>query len=135
GMSYTFIIKHSSSDAGKQYQYSLWGHYTGRMAIYYGLEGSAAELRGTLHAINITRTEAGDMSVYLNGSRILSGTDTQITSSTSIFIDLAYDWAIDSLVVDDTPIDSFVVPLELVAVGAGAVAIVVVVLAILKRRR
>ncbi|UCH03483.1 MAG: hypothetical protein JSW05_07745 [Candidatus Thorarchaeota archaeon] len=128
---YRFAIRFQPTDAGKQYSYQLWGP-KGRMDSYYGLEGSAAELRGTLHAVNITRTAAGQMSVYLNGSRILSATDMELTSSETVRIVLGYDWAIDNFVVDDTPLEDM--SWELLAVGASAVAIVVIVLVVLKRR-
>ncbi|MFW9800877.1 MAG: hypothetical protein ACFFD9_10600 [Candidatus Thorarchaeota archaeon] len=129
---YRFHIVFQSSDAGKQYSYSLWGP-KGSMDSYYGVEGTIDELKGTLHAINITRTAAGQMGVYLNGSRILSATGTEITTSEEVRIVLGYDWAIDNFVVDDTPLEDM--SWELLALGTGVVATVVIVLVVLKRRR
>jgi hypothetical protein len=85
-----------------------------------------------VHHFKITRDDAGRIAVLLNGTIIMEATNTDITTSEYFAVFFGADFSIDNIVVDDTPPG---IPVELLAVGAGAVAIVVVTLVALKRRR
>ena len=85
-----------------------------------------------MHHFKITRDGAGHVTVLLNGTVIMQAADTDITTSEYFAVFFGADFSIDNIVADDTPPG---VPLELLAVGAGAVAIVVITLVALKRRR
>jgi hypothetical protein len=132
-MTYCLRVTHGTTSAGLKYLYAITrfnGESTVTLASGDGLEGPS--LKGTLHHIKITRTAAGQMSVYVNGTLVMETTDNEISTSECFKMILGYDYAIDNIVVDDA---SPGIPMELLAVGAGAVAIVVVTLVALKRRR
>ncbi len=102
------------------------------LASYDGL--LADDLRGTLHQISISRTEAGKMVVRLNGTAILESTDTDVTASEYFFIMFDYDWAIDNILVDDVPTPAGIPMIFLVVGIAGVVVVLLVVVVFLKRR-
>lgn len=99
---------------------------------YEGLEG--ADFTGTLHRLAITRTEAGQMKVFLNGTLILEATNNEFATPEYFSIEMEFDYAVDNVTVYDS-IEIGGIPTELLAVGGGAAAIVVITLAALKRRR
>jgi hypothetical protein len=83
------------------------------------------------HQIEVTRSAAGLFSVFHNGSLILQGQNTEITTSEMIWLWFGYESMIDNIVVDDAP------PLDLlpiVVIGASAVVIIVIVVIFLRRR-
>ncbi|MFX0045957.1 MAG: hypothetical protein ACFE8Z_08920 [Candidatus Hermodarchaeota archaeon] len=128
-------IEHRGS-IPRQYIYTLEYAPPGGASIdldtYQGLEGNADDLRGTIHHLKVTRTAAGDMNVYLNGTHILSGTNSEMTSSEKFQIYFAHDWAIDYIVVDDTPPGP---PVELLAIGIGGAVVVVLATIVFLRRK
>lgn len=131
--SYWFRITQASTAAGLKYVYAIRkmdGTVETTLASADGLERSS--LKGVLHHIKVTRTAAGHMSVYVNGTLVVEATDNGISTSECFRILLNYDYAIDNIVVDDAPPG---IPMELLGVGAGAVAIVVVTLVALKHRK
>jgi len=131
-MTYCLRITQGTTSAGLKYIYAITrfnGEATVTLASGDGLERPS--LKGTLHHIRITRTAAGQMSVYVNETLMVEATDNEISTSECFRILLGYDYAIDNIVVDDAPPG---IPMELLAVGAGAVAIVVVVVVVMKRR-
>lgn len=85
-----------------------------------------------VHHFKITRDGSGGITVLLNGTVIMQAADTEITASEYFAVFFGADFSIDNIVVDDTPPG---IPLELLAVAAGAVAIVLITLVALKRRR
>lgn len=132
-ITYCLRITQGTTSAGLKYIYAITrmdGEATVTLASADGIEDS--ELKGTLHHIRIARTPSGHMSVFVNETLMVEAMDNEISTSECFRIILAYDYAIDNIVVDDAPPG---IPLELLAVGAGAVAIVVVTLVALKRRR
>jgi hypothetical protein len=83
------------------------------------------------HQIEVTRSAAGLFKVFHNGSLILQGQNTEITTSEMIWLWNGYESMIDNIVVDDAP------PLDLLpiaVVGASAVVIIVIVVIFLRRR-
>lgn len=92
--------------------------------------GESADSRW--YHIDVTRAENGQMTAYLNGTRILQAYDTDFDTSECVVCVGTMHQCFDNIVVDDTPPG---IPTELLAVGAGAVAVVVVTLVALKRRR
>jgi hypothetical protein len=135
---YEVGIEHVSTSAGKKYVYTLGKKVEAEFGMtetldsYEGLEG--ADLTGTVHHLAITRTEAGQMKVFLNGTLILEATDNEFTTPEYFSIEIEYDYAVDNVTVYDS-IEIGGIPMELLAVGGGAVAIVVITLVTLKRRR
>ncbi len=99
---------------------------------YEGIEGT--DLTGTVHHLAITRTEAGQMKVFLNGTPILEATNNEFTTPEYFSIEIEFDYAVDNVTVYDS-IEIGGIPMELLAVGGGAVAIVAITLVVLKRRR
>ncbi len=131
--SYWLRITQATTAAGLKYVYAIRkmdGTTETTLASADGLERSS--LKGVLHHIKVTRTAAGHMSVYVNGTLVVEATDNEISTSECFRILLNYDYAIDNIVADDAPPG---IPMELLAVSAGAVAIVVVTLVALRRRR
>jgi hypothetical protein len=134
-MTYCLRVTQGTTSAGLKYLYAITrfnGESTVTLASGDGLEGLS--LKGTLHHIKITRTAAGQMSVYVNGTLVVETTDNEVSTSECFKMILGYDYAIDNIVVDDEILIGGV-PMELLAVSAGVVAIVVVTLVALKRRR
>jgi hypothetical protein len=135
---YQVVIERASTSAGKKYVYYLSqkiaaaGDTVETLDSYEGLEG--ADLTGTVHHLAITRTEAGQMKVFLNGTLILEATSNEFTTPEYFKMEIGYDFAVDNVTVYDS-IEIGGIPTELLAVGGGAVAIVVITLVALKRRR
>ncbi|MFX1416758.1 MAG: hypothetical protein ACFFC0_08085, partial [Promethearchaeota archaeon] len=130
---YCLRVTQGTTATGLKYIYAITkmdGEATVTLASADGIE--RPDLRGVLHHIKVTRTATGHMSVYVNETLMVEATDSEISTSECFRILLGYDYAIDNIVVDDTPPG---IPMELLAVGAGAVAIVVVTLVALRRRR
>ena len=74
------------------------------------------------------------MDVYLNGTRIISATGCDITSSERFRIVTNHDWAIDNIVVDDTAWTPGIPPEIVVIVIAGAAVVIVTIVVFLRRR-
>ena len=130
---YCLRITQGTTSAGLKYIYAITkmdGEATVTLASADGIEDS--DLKGTLHHIRIARSASGHRSVFVNGTLLVEATDNEISTSDCFRMILGYDYAIDNIVVDDAPPG---IPMELLAVGAGAVAIVVITLVALKRRR
>ncbi len=130
---YCLRITQGTTATGLKYIYAITkmdGSATTTLASGDGLE--RADLKGVLHHIRVTRSPDGHMSAYVNGTLMVEATDTEIASSESFRIIIGYDYAIDNIVVDDTP--PLAVPLELLAVGCG-IAVVIVVIAVIAKRR
>jgi hypothetical protein len=130
---YCLRITQGTTSTGLKYIYAITkmdGEATVTLASGDGME--RPDLSGTLHHIKVTRTAAGHMSVHVNGTLMVEATDNEISTSECFRLIFHHDYAIDNIVVDDAPPG---IPMELLAVGAGAVAIVVVTLVALKRRR
>ena len=96
------------------------------------------------HHIDMTRNTTGWFSVYHNGSLVMQGVDTAMTTS-ELFVVSLTDWhMIDNVVVDDeiipppttTPTTTTPPPFDwlLIGVGVSAVVIIVVLVIIIKRR-
>jgi hypothetical protein len=108
------------------------------------------------HHINVSRNTTGYFSVYLNGSLVLQGVDTELSTSELFAVSLG-DWnMIDNVVIDDEPIplpDQTTptspttttpttttpppppLPVELILIAGGAaVVVIVLVIAFLRRR-
>ncbi len=83
------------------------------------------------HHIEVTRTTAGLFSVYHDGSLMVQGTDTDITTSEMLWLWFAYESIIDNIVVDDAP------PLDwlLIAVVGGSAVVIIAVAVVFLRRR
>ena len=135
---YDVAIERVSTASGKKYVYYI-GKKSGAeggagetLDSYEGLEG--ADLTGTVHHLAITRTEAGQMKVFLNGTLILEATNNEFTTPEYFSIWMEYDFAVDNVTVYDS-IEIGGIRTELLAVGGAAVAIVVITLVVLKRRR
>ncbi len=79
----------------------------------------------------MTRTTAGLFSVYHDGSLMVQGTDTDITTSEMLWLWFAYESIIDNIVVDDAP------PLDwlLIAVVGGSAVVIIAVAVVFLRRR
>ncbi|MHA1924578.1 MAG: hypothetical protein ACXABV_13840 [Candidatus Thorarchaeota archaeon] len=129
-----FEIKLGETSTGPcfyfEFGYELGDWESGELAEY-----STSELTNThrVQNIKITRDSAGHLNALLNGTVIMQTTDTSITTSEHFAMIFGGDFAVDNIVVDDTPPPG--VPLELLAVGiGGATVIVIVVVVILKRR-
>ncbi|UCH05878.1 MAG: hypothetical protein JSW05_06865, partial [Candidatus Thorarchaeota archaeon] len=86
--------------------------------------------------IDVTRTAAGQITVYLDGVQVIQATDTVIDAeSCEYFVVFSNNkWTIDNVVVDDV-ITVGGILLELVAVGGGAAAIIIVLGVVLKLKR
>ncbi|MHA2432672.1 MAG: hypothetical protein ACXADO_05510 [Candidatus Thorarchaeota archaeon] len=93
-----------------------------------------SNFRGT-HHFNISRDVAGHLSVLLNGTEVMQGTDAEITTSSHFLISFHCDFAVDNIVVADTFDDEAGIPwwLLVIVIGGAAVAVIMVVV-ILKRR-
>jgi hypothetical protein len=135
---YQALIVRTSTSSGIKYVYYLekkieegWGTEE-TLDSYEGLEGT--DLTGTVHHLAITRTEAGQMKVFLNGTLILEGTNNEFTTPECFCIWIEYDFAVDNVTVYDS-IEIGGIPTEFLAVSGAAVAIVVITLVVLKRRR
>jgi hypothetical protein len=84
------------------------------------------------HHIDVSRTTDGLFKVYHNGSLVIQGEDTELTTS-ELFVVSLVDWLmIDNVVVDDTP--PATIDWVLIGVGISTVVIIAVVVIILKRR-
>jgi hypothetical protein len=82
------------------------------------------------HHIDVSRTTDGLFHVYHNGSLVMQGVDTELTTS-ELFVVSLVDWlTIDNVVVDDAPPFDWV----LIGIGTSAVVIIAVLVIILKRR-
>jgi len=128
---YSMNIIHVSKGAGYQYVYYLAKGST-NLASHDGIEG--ADLRGTLHHMAISRTDSGVIRVFLNGSRIIEVTNTEITTSQCFKTIFGYDWAMDNIVVDNTPPDEGIPFWLLVIIVGGASAVIIAVVVFLRRR-
>lgn len=130
---YCLRITKGTAAAGLKYIYAITRMYEDTattLASADGMEGS--DFRGVLHHIKVTRTPAGHMSVYVNGTLMVEATDTIVSTSECFRILLKYDYAIDNIVVDDA-VDRGI-RIELLAIGGGIAAVVLVTVVIVKRR-
>jgi len=91
--------------------------------------------QGSKH-IDVTRTAAGQITVWIDGVQAIQATDTVIDAeSCEYFVVFTNnEWTFDNVVVDDA-LTVGGIPLELIMVGAGAAAIVILVGAVLKIKR
>ncbi|KXH76222.1 MAG: hypothetical protein AM326_03295 [Candidatus Thorarchaeota archaeon SMTZ-45] len=104
------------------------------------------------HHIDVSRTQDGLFHLYHNGSLVIQGVDTELTSSELFVVSLA-DWVmIDNVVIDNepihlqdqtTPTSTTTTPtttpeptdwVPFVIIGVAAVMIIAVLVIILKRR-
>ncbi|MHA1939427.1 MAG: hypothetical protein ACXABV_09940 [Candidatus Thorarchaeota archaeon] len=96
------------------------------------------------HHIDVSRNTTGYFSVYLNGSLVLQGVDTELTTSELFVVSLS-DWnMIDNVAVDEpitttttttTPTTPPPPPWDPIAIGVGVAAVVIVLAIVLLRRR
>jgi len=99
------------------------------------------------HHIDVTRNTTGWFIVYLNGSPVLEGEDTDIDTCELFYLWFEKGQMIDNIVVDDevippptttpTPTPTTPPPIDpvLIAVGGGvAVAVIVIAIVVLRRR-
>ncbi|MFX1261316.1 MAG: hypothetical protein ACFFAZ_04450 [Promethearchaeota archaeon] len=87
------------------------------------------------HHIDVTRDGSGLFTVYLNGSLVMQGIDTDIGTSEILWLWFKKGQMVDNVVVSDTvdiapPINW----LTISVIGAGAVVIIAVLVIILRRR-
>lgn len=130
---YSMDIVRMTKGEGYQYVYYLTKDST-RLASYDGMEGD--DLDGTLHHMAISRTDSGVLRVFLNNSNspIIEVTNTEITTSECFKVIFGRDFAIDNLVVDDTPREA-IFPLEWLIIGIGGAGVVIVAVVVFLRRR
>lgn len=83
--------------------------------------------------IKVTRASNGQMTAFLNGTRILQAHDTDFDTSECIVCVGTMHQCFDNILVDDTPPPPDILVL-LLAIGAGVVVVVLGVLVVLKRR-
>ncbi len=132
---YSLLINHAATQDAWIYNYQLNRKMEGINTVlssYDGMEGE--DLRGTLHRIAITRTSAGQMSVYLNGSLILQGSDNEVSTSEYFYIRLTWDFAIDNITVDNDVLIDVGAPLGLIAIGSCTTVVLAAAVVLLKRR-
>ncbi|MFX1261449.1 MAG: hypothetical protein ACFFAZ_05145 [Promethearchaeota archaeon] len=131
---YYFEMKKASTSTGSywycEFGYQLGDTETGELAEYSTPE--LPDLRRVQH-IKITRDAAGHLTALLNSTVIMQATDTRITTSEHFAILIGGDFAVDNIVVDDTPPAGL--PLELLAIGIGGGAVVIIVVMVILKRR
>jgi hypothetical protein len=82
--------------------------------------------KGTLHHFAITRVASGQMNVFLNGTQVMQGTDTDLTTTGWFGFYTWDDWSLDNVEVYDT-IEVGQSPMMLIGiVGIAAIGIIVV---------
>jgi hypothetical protein len=128
---YSMEIAKTSKAQGYKYVYYLSKDQT-RLASYDGMEGD--DLTGTLHHMNISRTDSGVIRVFLNDSLIIEETNTDMTTSECFKVIFGYDFRVDNLVVEDIPKIPGP-PSEVIAIVIGGACIIIVAVAVFLRRR
>jgi hypothetical protein len=95
---------------------------------------------GDWHHIDVIRNSTGSFSVYLNGSLVMEGVHTELTTS-ELFVVSLNSWVmIDNVVVNNEPIPpptpTTPTPVDWLPIGIGVAAVVIVVVLVifLKRR-
>jgi hypothetical protein len=94
------------------------------------------------HHIDLTRNATGSFSFYTNGSLVMQGVDTEMTTSELLVISMS-DWhMIDNIVVrDDIPETTTTtpppppIPLDLIIIGGGIAVAAIVLVVVYTRRR
>ncbi len=128
---YAMEIYLTGKAEGYKYVYYLSRNQT-RIASHDGMEG--VDLKGTLHHMDISRTESGVIRVFLNDSLIIQETDTLIDTSECFKVVFGWDFAIDNLVVDDVYMEAGVPP-EIIAIVLGGAGVIIVAVVVFLRRR
>ncbi len=91
--------------------------------------------QGSKH-IDVTRTTAGQITIWIDGTQVIQATDNVIDAESCEYfvVFMNNNWTIDNVVVDDS-LTVGQIPLELIVVGAGAAAIIIVVGVFLRIKR
>jgi hypothetical protein len=102
-----------------------------RALVLKSYVGDSADSRW--YHVDVTRSENGQMTAFLNGTRILQAHDTDFDTSECVVCVGTMHQCFDNILVDDTPPPPEL-PIWLLALGAGAVAVVLGIVVVLKRR-
>jgi hypothetical protein len=149
-MYYYVELTRDYTNGGTYPVYSLGKGVSGQRTALDSYDGLEGEL--TTHHFWVTRTSAGEMNVYVNGTLVMQAVNNEVDFSTYFHFATDRDTAIDNIEIDDevllpevtptttgTPTDTSepppAIPMELVVVILGGAAVVVVVIAVILKRR
>jgi hypothetical protein len=128
---YALSIVHSSGSGGVRLSYRIEKYVNNlpKVLIATYLGEYTESTKETLHHFAITRIANGQMTVYLNGTQVMQGTDTDLTTTNWFGFYTWDDWSLDNIEVYDTI--EIGGTQSLVTIGVvGAAAIVLVVIAV-----
>ncbi len=132
---YAFSIVHAGGEEGARYSYTLEKFTNSLPKVILDTQISEARptFIGVLQHFAITRSNDGQMSVYLNSSLILQAANTDLNSTEYFGFYTWDDWAFDNVMVYDTiEIGGDYAPM---IIGVASVAVIAVVALVFWRRR
>lgn len=135
---YALSIVHASGSGGVRLSYRIEKYVDSQPKIFVDtyLGEWMVSTKGTLHHFTITRVDSGQMTVYLNGTQIMQGTDTQLTTTGWFGFYTWDDWSLDNVECYDTIEIGGSLPLATIGiVGVAAVGIILVAVYFIRGRK
>lgn len=133
---YALSIVHAGGLSGISYSYRIEKYLDNqpKVLIPTYLGETHESVKGITHHFAITRHSSGLMSVYLNGSLIMSTTDNDITTTEYFGFYTWDDWAFDNVEVYDTIEIGQDIPMVLVCIAVIVLIAAIAIFVIHKQR-